>query len=429
MTHPKAILRPVLAIGAIAVLALLVWWMFLRGGEARTLTGYIEGERVYLAAPVSGAVSALYVREGERVATGGRTFLIDPAVQRAQAGSAAAAVGAAEARVEDLRKGQRAEELSVFDAELAAAEAAEREAEAEYGRIEPLVRRGIYAPARLDQVRAARDSARARTAAARRRREVATLGARQDAVAQAAGAAAAVGAAEARAEDLRKGQRAEELSVFDAELQAAQAAERVAEADFARIEPLVRQGIYAPARLDQVRAARDAARARTAAVQRRREVASLGAREDAISQAEQQAAQAMGGLGEAEARLGQLSPTAPTAARVEEIFYRPGEWAAANTPVLALLPDSEVKLVFFVPEAEMARYRPGGTVRFTCDGCAAAGSARISWVSPRPEFTPPILYSKGSRDRLVYRVEARPANAATLNPGLPVDVTPLESGE
>lgn len=322
-------LRPVLIIAAIAVLGLLVWLLFLRGGEARTLTGYIEGERVYLAAPVSGAVAALYVREGERVAAGGRTFLIDPRVQRAQADSAAAAVGAAEARARDLTKGQRAEELSVFDAELAAAQASQRAAEADYG----------------------------------------------------------------------------------------------------RIEPLVRQGIYAPARLDQVRAARDAARAQTAAVRRRREAATLGARQDAIAQAEQQTAQARGGLGEAEARLGQLSPTAPAAARVEEIFYRPGEWAAANTPVMALLPDSEVKLVFFVPEAEMARYRPGGTVRFTCDGCAAAGRARISWVSPRPEFTPPVLYSKGSRDRLVYRIEARPEGAATLNPGLPVDVTPLGAGE
>ena len=322
-------LRPVIAIGAIILIAALVWFFLLRDGEARTLTGYIEGERIYLAAPVSGSVAALYVREGQRVAAGGRTFLIDPAVQRAQAGSAAAAVGAAEARVEDLRKGQRAEELSVFDAELQAALAAEREAEAEYGRIEPLVRQGIYAPARLDQVRAARDSARAQTAAVRRRREVATLGARQDAVAQ----------------------------------------------------------------------------------------------------AEQQARQAAGGLTEAQARLGQLSPAAPAAARVEEIFYRPGEWVAANTPVLALLPDSEVKLVFFVPEAEMARYRTGRTVRFTSDGCARTGSARISWVSPRPEFTPPILYSTGSRDRLVYRVEARPERAATLNPGLPVDVTPLGAGE
>lgn len=327
MTRPKSSLRPVPAFGAIAVIGVLVWQLFLRGGEARILTGYIEGERVYLAAPVSGSVAALYVREGQRVAAGGRTFLIDPSIQRAQA----------------------------------------------------------------------------------------------------EGAAAAVGAAEARAEDLRKGQRAEELSVFDAEMQAALAAERVAEADYSRIEPLVRRGIYAPARMDQVRAARDAARAQTAAVRRRREVATLGAREDALRQAEQQAAQAEGGLSEAEARLGQLAPVAPGAARVEEIFYRPGEWAAANAPILALLPDREVKLVFFVPEAEMARYRPGRTVSFSCDGCAMQGRARITWVSARPEFTPPILYSKGSRDRLVYRVEALPANAATLNPGLPVDVSPLEA--
>lgn len=322
-------MRPVLAIVAIAVLAAIVWALFLRGGEARTLTGYVEGERVYLAAPVSGAVAELYVREGGRVAAGGRTFLIDPRVQRAQADSAAAGVAAAEARAEDLRKGQRAEELSVFDAQLQAALADERQAEADYSRIEPLVRRGIYAPARLDQVRAARDAARAQTAAVRRQREVATLGARQD----------------------------------------------------------------------------------------------------AIAQAEQQAAQAAGSLSEAETRLGQLAPPAPSAARVEEIFYRPGEWAAANQPILALLPDREVKLVFFVPEAEMARYRPGRTVRFSCDGCAAPGSARITWISARPEFTPPVLYSRGSRDRLVYRVEALPADAATLNPGLPVDVVPLGAGE
>ncbi|MFA4892879.1 MAG: biotin/lipoyl-binding protein, partial [Brevundimonas sp.] len=158
MTLPKRGLRPVLAIAAIAVIGALVWLLFLRDGEARTLTGYIEGERVYLAAPVSGAVAALYVREGDRVAAGGRTFLIDPAVQRAQAAGAAAAVGAAEARAEDLRKGQRAEELSVFDAEMQAALATERVAEADYARIAPLVRQGIYAPARLDQVRAARDA-------------------------------------------------------------------------------------------------------------------------------------------------------------------------------------------------------------------------------------------------------------------------------
>jgi HlyD family secretion protein len=319
-------LRPGLIVAAIIVLAVVVWLLFLRPRPIETLTGYVEGERLYLSAPVSGAVQALYVREGQRVAAGGRTFLIDPSIQRAQADSAAAGVGAAQARVEDLSKGQREQELSVFDAQLLAAEAAERQAEAEYSRIEPLVRRGIYAPARLDQVRAARDTARAQTAAVRRQREVATLGARQD----------------------------------------------------------------------------------------------------AIAQAREQAAQAEGGLTEANARLGQLSPAAPAAARVEEVFYRPGEWVPANQPVLALLPDRQVRLIFFVPEAVMARYRVGRTVHFACDGCERQGSARISFVSPRPEFTPPILYGKTSRDRLVYRVEALPDGGAGLNPGLPVDVSPLE---
>jgi HlyD family secretion protein len=103
-------------------------------------------------------------------------------VQRAQEQQAEAAVQAARARAEDLRKGQRAPELAVFDAELAAARARLREAEAEYGRIAPLVRRGIYAPARLDQVRAQRDTARAEVAAVEQRRQVGALGGRDDAV-------------------------------------------------------------------------------------------------------------------------------------------------------------------------------------------------------------------------------------------------------
>jgi HlyD family secretion protein len=84
-----------------------------------------------------------------------------------------------------------------------------------------------------------------------------------------------------------------------------------------------------------------------------------------------------------------------------------------------------VRLRFFVPEREVARYRIGRQVRFACDGCAAGLSATINYVSPRPEFTPPVIYSLQSRDRLVFLVEARPASPRGLTPGQPVDVTPL----
>lgn len=321
-------IRPVVGVvGVLALAALVVWGLFLRDGEARTLSGYVEGDLVYLAAPVPGAVEALYVREGERVAAGARTFLIDPQVPQAQAESAAAALAAAEAHAEDLRKGQRVQEQAVYDAQLAAAEAQLRQAEADYNRIAPLVARGIYAPARLDQERAARDTARAQVETVRRQR--------------------AVGA--------------------------------------------------------------------------------LGARTDAIAAADQQALQARGGLSGAEAVLRTLSPPAPTGARVQQIFFRQGEWAPANQPVLALLPDARIKVRFFVPERSVNLYRPGGTVQFGCDGCPGLRTARISWVSATAEFTPPVLYSRGSRDRLVFMVEATPEDPTSLNPGLPVDVVPLDA--
>ena len=87
--------------------------------------------------------------------------------------------------------------------------------------------------------------------------------------------------------------------------------------------------------------------------------------------------------------------------------------------------EKRTEVRFFVPEQEVARYRPGATIRFACDACGGRLPARISYVSPRPEFTPPVIFSRDSRDRLVFMVEAYPKRPANLQPGLPVDVEPL----
>jgi HlyD family secretion protein len=130
-------------------------------------------------------------------------------------------------------------------------------------------------------------------------------------------------------------------------------------------------------------------------------------------------------LAEMESRLGQLSRNSPAAGRIDDVFFRQGEWASADQPILALLPDDRVRVRFFVPETAMARYRPGTTIHFACDGCAAGLTARIDFVSAQPEFTPPIIYSRSSRDRMVFMVEAIPIDPKSLMPGQPVDVTPL----
>ena len=40
------------------------------------------------------------------------------------------------------------------------------------------------------------------------------------------------------------------------------------------------------------------------------------------------------------------------------------------------------------------------------------------------EYTPPVIYSLETRDKLVFLVEAVPSNPRALVPGQPIDVAP-----
>lgn len=320
--------RIVIVILAGLAVAFLAWRLIAPQFEpAPTLSGYIEGEALYMAAPVAGTVAVLSVQRGDRVAAGAALFVIEPDQRTAQGERAAAELSAALAQAEDARKGQRPVELGILEAEQAAAEAQAREAKAALGRTSALVKRGVYAEARLDDARNTYQSAAARVESAERRLAAATLGARSD----------------------------------------------------------------------QIRAA------------------------------DARVAQARAVLAETGARLADMAPVAPTAARVEDVFFQKGEWASANQAVVALIPDDRVYVRFFVPEKDVAAYRVGQRVQFSCDGCPDGLDAAISYVSPRPEFTPPIIYSRETRDRLVFMVEARPEKGGPLVPGLPVDVVPLDA--
>ena len=45
-------------------------------------------------------------------------------------------------------------------------------------------------------------------------------------------------------------------------------------------------------------------------------------------------------------------------------------------------------------------------------------------ISPQAEYTPPVIYSQESRQKLVFMIESRfdATTAAKLHPGQPVDV-------
>jgi HlyD family secretion protein len=304
------------AVVAALVAGLLVWRGFApRPADAHVLSGYIEGEALYLASPISGTLAQVSVVRGQRVEAQAPLFAVDARTLLAE-----------------------------------------------------------------------RDQARAQLAQAR-----------------------------AQAESARAVLRQQTASLAAARAQAANAAR-----DAARYAQTVEGGAVSRQDADRTRTAAETAEAQRAAVDAlvRDAAAQASAADAAVSHA--QAA-----VDEAQVRLDQLSVRAPAPGRVEEVYFQTGEWASANQAIVSLIPDGKVKVRFYVPEGQMALYQVGRAVRFGCDACRGGHSAVISYVSPRPEYTPPIIYSRQARDRLVFLIEARPDDPRGLTPGLPVDVTPL----
>lgn len=226
----------------------------------------------------------------------------------------------------------------------------------------------------------------------------------------------------AQADNLRKGKRPLERAALDEQLVQARAALAASTAALVRQQALVQQGYVAPLRLEELTATRDRDAARVKEIQALRSLADEAARQDEVAAAAAEARGAGAELALARWREDQKQRTAPTDARVHDVMYRQGEWVQAGTPVVALLPPGSVKVRFFLPQEKLARATVGAELSLACDGCPPGLTARIRWVSSQAEFTPPVIYSIGSRSKLVYMAEAEPADAAALRPGQPLDL-------
>jgi HlyD family secretion protein len=291
--------------------------------SASGFQGYLEGEFVYVAAPLAGRLDTLSVTKGSRIEAAAPLFTLEHAAEAAAAEQAAARVATARAQLADLRKGARPSELDALNARLAAA----------------------------------------RSAA--------------------------------------------ELSRLDTERQAS----------------LFRDKVVSVSDYDRTRLTHERNLRAIDDLQAQLATADLGARPDTLVAAEQQVAAALAAQTQADWAVAQKSVSAPAAALVYDTLFRPGEFVAAGQPVVSLLPPENIKVRFFVPEPAFAALKPGGRVRVNLDGRPPL-DAVISFVSPQAEYTPPVLYNRENRAKLVFLVEAvfRPEVARDLHPGQPVDV-------
>lgn len=291
--------------------------------------GYVEGEFVYVAAPLAGRLDALSVDRGARVAVGAPLFALERDYEQAAVEDAAHKLRTAESVLADRRKGQRPTEMESLRASLRHAEAALALAEVEHRRKSDLVNKETISREEYDRAKTELDQTRERVRQGRADLATAGLGSRVDAV-------------------------------------------RAAEADA------------------------DAARAR---------------------------------LDQARWNLDQKAQAAQVSGLVQDTLYRRGEWVAAGRPVVSLLPPENVKVRFFVPQAVVGGLTQGQAVRVSFDGGDPV-QARVSFISPQAEYTPPVIYSSQSRAKLVFLVEARVSgeDALRLHPGQPVDVRLEKAG-
>jgi HlyD family secretion protein len=165
----------------------------------------------------------------------------------------------------------------------------------------------------------------------------------------------------------------------------------LAEAEYARQEKLYRQGPAAAQDFDRARSTRDQDQQR---------------------------------LAQAEWNFSQKRQAAPQNGLVYDTLYREGEWVAAGKPVVVLLPPQNIKVRAFVPEARVGSIHYGDTVRVTVDGVTTPFVGKVGYISPHAEYTPPVIFSRESRNKLVFMIESvfEPEISVNLHPGQPVDV-------
>lgn len=237
-------------------------------------------------------------------------------------------------------------------------------------------------------------------------------------------ASARVAQTQAQAVNLRKGKRLDELRAIEAQLAQARATAAASKRQLVRERELATTGFVSLSVIDdaEAAAARDSARVRELEAQLA--VAREAARPDEIAAADAQTRAAAAALEQQSWRVRQKRQAAPVAGIAFDVLYRVGERVPANSPVVTLLPPDALKVRFYIPQAALASVRAGTPLALHCDGCPSPLKAQVSFVSPQAEYTPPVIYSNESRQKLVFLVEARPDAAAmrVLKPGQPLDI-------
>ncbi len=232
-------------------------------------------------------------------------------------------------------------------------------------------------------------------------------------------------ALKAELENMQTGKRPEEISMVKAQLAQAQSKAANATALLKRNRDLLRSGGISQQEFDDSQTAAKALKAQVTELLNQVAVYNLPERSKKIESQQASLAAAQAKLKQAQWKLEQKTVYAPSAGLIYETLFSQGELVQAGKPVVQLLAPEKIKIRFFVPEHCLGKIHIKDKVQVHIDGCCEPVLAYISYIAPKAEYTPPIIFSNETRSKLVFMLEAQvPSSvAASLHPGQPVQVS------
>jgi HlyD family secretion protein len=230
-----------------------------------------------------------------------------------------------------------------------------------------------------------------------------------------------------RPEDIKQAQS--QAAAAKGEVAAAQTELAAAETDLQRFERLLQSNSGSQKQRDDAATRRDVARDRLASAHARESAAlatvarlKAGSRREEIDAARARVATV-------DARIASLSKSkedatvrAPIDGVISERLLDPGEMAAPRAPIAVLTDLDHAWAEVFVDEPQIPRIKLGQGATVFTDAGGSGLPGKVSFISPKAEFTPRNVQTAEDRSKLVYRVKITVDNKqGILKQGMPVE--------
>jgi HlyD family secretion protein len=230
-----------------------------------------------------------------------------------------------------------------------------------------------------------------------------------------------------RPEDIR--QASAQATAATADIGAAEAELANAQADLERYESLLRANAGSRKARDDAQARRDVARDRLAATRERARAAGeaaarqkAGSRREEIDAARARVAAVDAQIATLEKAVADASVKAPIAGVVTTKLVNAGEIVQPRAPLVVITDLDHAWGEVFVDEPLVPRLTLGQSATLYTDAGGAGMAGKVTFISPKAEFTPRNVQTAEERARLVYRIKVTVDNTAgTLKSGMPVE--------